>query len=185
MQKILENTPVGTVRLRKVAGVRRLSMVVNRRGEVTVTMPYYVPFSYGVDFLQSRMEWVKAAQEKARSRMVNEYVPDASVVEDLRRRAKAELPPRLAELAAQHGFHYNSVRIKHNSSNWGSCSSKGNINLNLNLVRLPAEMRDYVILHELCHLRYHNHGPEFHALLESVCPGHRELSKRLRSYRLI
>ena len=109
----------------------------------------------------------------------------AAEVERLRARAKAALPPRLAELAALHGFTYNQVRIKHNSSNWGSCSELGNINLNLNLMRLPEHLRDYVMLHELCHLKYLNHGPEFHALLESVCPGHRALNRELRTYKMI
>ncbi|MBR5072657.1 MAG: M48 family metallopeptidase, partial [Bacteroidales bacterium] len=86
----------------------------------------------------------------------------AAEVERLRIQAKAALPPRLAELAALHGFTYNNVRIKHNVSNWGSCSELGNINLNLNLMRVPEHLRDYVMLHELCHLRYMNHGPEFH-----------------------
>lgn len=102
----------------------------------------------------------------------------------MRARAKAELPPRLSELAALHGFKYNKVFIKNNLSNWGSCSSLGNINLNLRLVTLPDELRDYVMLHELCHLKYLNHGPQFHALLESVCPGHREKAKALRGIRL-
>lgn len=109
----------------------------------------------------------------------------AQEVEALRAQAKAALPPRLAELAEQYGFSYNQVRIKHNSSNWGSCSSLGNINLNLNLMRVPEHLRDYVMLHELCHLKYMNHGPEFHALLESVCPGHRACQRELRQYKLI
>ena len=105
-------------------------------------------------------------------------------VEQLRAQAKQELPPRLAELAALPGFKYNKVFIKNNISNWGSCSSLGNINLNLRLMELPSELRDYVMLHELCHLRYLNHGREFHALLESVCPGHRDLARQLRAHRL-
>lgn len=110
--------------------------------------------------------------------------PVNAEVEALRARAKAELPPRLAQLAALHGFVYKRVVIKNNISNWGSCSSLGNINLNLRLVQLPQELQDYVMLHELCHLRYLNHGPQFHALLESVCPGHRELARELKKIRL-
>jgi predicted metal-dependent hydrolase len=105
-------------------------------------------------------------------------------VEQLRAQAKQELPPRLAELAALHGFHYNKVFIKNNVSNWGSCSSLGNINLNLRLVELPSQLRDYVMLHELCHLKYLNHSPEFHALLESVCPGHRALARQMKEYKI-
>ena len=75
---------------------------------------------------------------------------------------------RLAELASRYGFVYNRVAIKHNSTNWGSCSTKNNINLNLNIVRLPSVLRDYILLHELCHLRHHDHGEGFHLLLEHV-----------------
>jgi Zn-dependent peptidase ImmA (M78 family) len=72
-------------------------------------------------------------------------------------------------LANRYDFLYNKVTIKHNSTNWGSCSARNNINLNLNIVRLPAPLRDYVLLHELCHLRHHDHGQAFHLLLEHVC----------------
>ena len=120
----------------------------------------------------------------ARRRRKPRKAPSGPDVEALRSRAKAELPPRLSQLSALHGFKYNKVFIKNNVSNWGSCSSLGNINLNLRLVTLPQELQDYVMLHELCHLRYLNHGPEFHALLESVCPGHRELGRRLRNIKL-
>ena len=118
---------------------------------------------------------VKRKQRKA---------PSDARVEALRAQAKEELPPRLAELAALHGFSYNRVSIKNNISNWGSCSVRGNINLNLRLVTLPPALRDYVILHELCHLRHMNHGPQFHALLEQLCPGHRALARELKGYKI-
>lgn len=110
--------------------------------------------------------------------------PVGAAVEQLRARAKVVLPPRLRELADRHGFTYNRVTIKNNISNWGSCSAKGNINLNLRLVNLPTQLQDYVMLHELCHLKELNHGPRFHALLEAVCPGHRALEKELKQYRM-
>ncbi len=117
-------------------------------------------------------------------RRVRRKAPVGADVERLRAQAKAQLPPRLAALAALHGFTYARVFIKNNVSNWGSCSVQGNINLNLRLLTLPERLQDYVMLHELCHLREMNHGPRFHALLESVCPGHRELEKELRTYRI-
>ncbi len=111
--------------------------------------------------------------------------PVTPEVEQLRAQAKVILPPRLKELADEHGFTYNRVTIKNNISNWGSCSTRGNINLNLRLVTLPQELQDYVMLHELCHLREMNHGPRVHALLESVCPAHRALAKELRKYKIV
>lgn len=91
------------------------------------------------------------------------------LVEVLREEAKILLPQKLSYFSDQYGFHFHKVTIKHNSSNWGSCSCAGNINLNLNLIRLPEPLCDYVILHELCHLKEPNHGPRFHALLERLC----------------
>lgn len=91
------------------------------------------------------------------------------LVEVLREEAKILLPQKLAYFAEQYGFKFGKVTVKHNSSNWGSCSRGGNINLNLNLIRLPEPLCDYVLLHELCHLKEPNHGPRFHALLERLC----------------
>ena len=118
---------------------------------------------------------------RRRRRSRRKPVPD----EALRAEARAWLVPRLDRLAAEHGFSYNKVFIKNNVSNWGSCSSKGNINLNMQLMRLPEELRDYVILHELCHLEQLNHGPEFHKRLDSLLGGReRELRGELRRYHL-
>lgn len=91
------------------------------------------------------------------------------LAEVLREEAKILLPQKLSYFAGQYGFKFRKVTIKHNSSNWGSCSRAGNINLNLNLIRLPEPLCDYVLLHELCHLKEPNHGPRFHALLERLC----------------
>ena len=91
------------------------------------------------------------------------------LVKILRDEARSLLPQKLSFFAGRYGFSYGKVTIKHNSSNWGSCSARGNINLNLNLVRLPEPVCDYVILHELCHLKHPDHGAEFHALLEKLC----------------
>lgn len=110
---------------------------------------------------------------------VNDGVDPSSVIpqkalrdvlaEVLREEAKILLPQKLSYFSDQYGFHFHKVTIKHNSSNWGSCSRAGNINLNLNLIRLPEPLCDYVLLHELCHLKEPNHGPRFHAILERLC----------------
>ena len=92
-----------------------------------------------------------------------------AVAEILRAEAKLILPGKVALFASRFGFRYSRVSVKRNSSNWGSCSVRGNINLNLNLVRLPEPLCDCVVLHELCHLKHPDHGPGFHSLLEKLC----------------
>lgn len=141
----------GTVILRKNRRSRRITLRVSQRKGVTVTLPLLISYRRGLDFFLTHKDWVLQMQEKQRKRFKEEPVPSTEEIEAMRARAKAELPPRLAWLAEEYSFKYNQVRIKHNSSNWGSCSRKGNINLNLNLVRLPDDLRDYVMLHVLCH----------------------------------
>ena len=83
-------------------------------------------------------------------------------------------------------FRYKRVAIKNNRTNWGSCSTLRNINLNMYLVLLPTELMDYVIAHELCHLVYPNHSDRFHALLNAVTDGkERFLAARLNRYFLL
>lgn len=77
------------------------------------------------------------------------------------KRAQTVLPDRLAMLARQHGFSYQSCTLKHVKSRWGSCSSKADIHLNAALMLLPANLLDYVLLHELCHTRQMNHSAAF------------------------
>ena len=161
---------LGEVQLRKSARARRVSIRVHPVRGIVVTVPYYVPYALGVRFLESRREWAAAALERARTR--NAELPEGESVDTLRAQAKAALPPRLRALADRYGFTVGRVTIKHNTSNWGSCSSKGNINLNLNLMRVPVPLQDYILLHELTHLRHPNHGPKFHAELERLLTDH-------------
>lgn len=90
------------------------------------------------------------------------------VTEALRKQAKTILPSRLQELASLHGFHYTRVSINSARTRWGSCSSKGHINLSLYLMVLPLRLSDYVLLHELCHTREMNHGARFWHLMDEV-----------------
>lgn len=159
---------IGDVVFRKSTRSRSISIRVHPVKGVSVSVPYIVPYSVAQAFFHTRRQWIleTMARQKEKYKDVPQVSPQE--VEALRRQAKAELPPRLAELAKRYGFVYKRVTIKHNASNWGSCSTLGNINLNLNVVRLPKILQDYVLLHELCHLRHQDHGHAFHLLLEHV-----------------
>lgn len=159
---------IGEVTFRKSARSRSMSIRVHPVKGVTVTMPAAVPYLVARAFFMTRRDWVLATIAKQKEKFGDVVVPSSDEIEYMRRKAKAELPSRLAELAARYGFIYNKVTIKHNTTNWGSCSTMSNINLNLNIVRLPKVLQDYVLLHELCHLRHHDHGHAFHLLLENV-----------------
>lgn len=167
-EKIYRDPQIGDVVFRKSTRSRSISIRVHPVKGVSVSVPYIVPYSVAQAFFHTRRQWI--LETMARQKEKYNDVPQVSPqeVEALRRQAKAVLPPRLAELAQRYGFVYKRVTIKHNASNWGSCSTLGNINLNLNVVRLPKILQDYVLLHELCHLRHQDHGHAFHLLLEHV-----------------
>ena len=166
--KILVDPEIGEVTFRKSLRSRSISIRVHPVKGVSVSVPYIVPYAAARLFFEARREWILETMACQKERLKDVRPAAPGEIEALRRQAKAELPPRLAELAARYGFIYNKVTIKHNASNWGSCSSKGNINLNLNIVRLPKVLQDYILLHELCHLRHQDHGHAFHLLLEHV-----------------
>lgn len=81
-------------------------------------------------------------------------------------------------------YHFNplTISVKQLKSRWGSCSSKGKITLNAELIKLEEKFADYVIIHELCHLKYHNHGREFYRLLEELVPDYKSIRKELRKF---
>ena len=166
--KTYTDPEIGQVLFRKSARSRSISIRVHPIKGVTVSVPYIIPYAVAQAFFLTRRQWVIATIAKQREKYKDTPVPSAQEIEDMRKAAKAVLPSRLAELAARYGFVYNRVAIKHNTTNWGSCSTKANINLNLNIVRLPKVLQDYVLIHELCHLRHHDHGHAFHVLLESL-----------------
>ena len=105
------------------------------------------------------------------------------VVGIYRYEAKKLLPPKLAELAIKNGFQFNKVTIRNNKRNWGSCSSRNNISLNLQMMKLPDELIEYILLHELVHTKIKNHGPGFWQKLDELTNlKARELSKQVRKY---
>ncbi len=193
-KKIIQVPGIGEVLLVKRPGTARLRISVSPRRGVVVSMPWMLPYAIAQKFLLSKRQWVAAALERQAGQMHRAAesgrtatVPDdPAELERMREAARAALVPKLREAAARHGFGFKGrVAIKNNVTNWGSCSSKGNINLNMRLILLPEHLQDYVILHELCHLRHQNHGPQFHALLDSLLGGReKELQRELHEWKI-
>ncbi len=98
----------------------------------------------------------------------------------LKHQAKAYLITRAIELASKYNFKINRVSIRGQKTRWGSCSTSGNLSFNFKLMERRKEVIDYVIIHELCHLKEMNHSKKFWTLVEILCPGYKLLKKELK-----
>jgi predicted metal-dependent hydrolase len=106
----------------------------------------------------------------------------AAVCRRLREIASHELNVRLAALAARFHLVVRRVTIRSQHTRWGSCSPEGAIALNWRLVQMPDSVRDYILVHELMHLRERNHSRRFWALVERACPEHQAARRWLKAH---
>lgn len=138
-------------------------------------------------FLEERKEWVMEARKRmARQAELNppkSYSPEEML--KLRMLAKLTIPYRVAQLANKHKFYYRGLTLRPSRTKWGSCTIRKTLSLSIFLMNLPEHLRDFVILHELCHTVHLNHSPEFHALLDQCVEGReKELQQELKTYHI-
>jgi len=123
---------------------------------------------YSASLSDGKLKIIYPEHIRVESENFQEFVRH-SIIETLRREAKYYLPKRIEHLAKLHKFTYTSVQVKNTKSRWGSCTHDNKINLSLHLMRLPEELSDMVILHELCHTKIKNHSEQFWTLLGQYC----------------
>jgi predicted metal-dependent hydrolase len=182
--KTVELVSVGPIKMERSSRAKHISVSVRPYRGVRVAVPRGVSFARAESFARSKAGWIKKnvakmEQMERAARILSEKSPLD------RRAAGKQLVDRLDSLALKHGFQYNRVFIRNQKTRWGSCSGKNNINLNVNLVRLPDELRDYTILHELVHTRIKNHGKRFWAQLDRLLGDAAKLDRALNDYNFL
>ena len=169
---------------------RRYIIRVGDDGAVRVTVPRWGSKREAAAFAAQQHAWIE--KQRARAARERERRTTSGAASDQRQpsfaeqrvliaRAKAELPPRLRELAARHGLTVTRISIRNQRWRWGSCSRRGHICLNWRLVTMPEEVRDYVLIHELMHLKRMDHSPKFWTLVADAFPPYKEARAWLRS----
>lgn len=150
----------------RVPRLRRMSLRVKPTGEVVVRAPKRISDRDIHTFVEKHTSWIEKQQKNHST-----FVPlSHENILELRKQAKVYLPKRTQELAKKHGFTFQKVVCRHQKSRWGSCSHKNSISLNIELVRLPPELCDYIIIHELTHTVHKHHQNAFWDYLEKVLP---------------
>ena len=162
---------------------RSIRLSLKRDMTLRLSYPLFCSQREAIAFAESRREWIERAKERIKSQKRETAIYTREMVAKLRSAARKDLAERTARLATEYGFSYTSLRISSARMRWGSCSSRNGISLSLFLMTLPEHLRDFVILHELCHTRHHNHSEAFHALLDRCVGGReRELNRELRKW---
>ena len=177
MDYLVEHPEVGTIKY--IGNNRAKRIIVSIKPEhVRVVIPKRQSFKNAQKFVESRLEWIKTNRQS----MDLQLEKKNKLPEIDRKVARKILCRRIGELAQLHNFVYNRVSIRKQKTRWGSCSSKNNINLNMNLLHLPSELMDYVLLHELVHTRVKDHSKDFWDELNTVVPNARQIDKKLKDY---
>jgi len=174
---LVEHPEVGTVKY--IGNNRAKRIIISIKPEyVRVVIPKRQSLKNAQKFVESRLDWIKTNKQSMNVQLEKKR----NLPEIDRKVARKILCRRIGELAQLHNFVYNRVSIRKQKTRWGSCSTKNNINLNANLLHLPPELMDYVLLHELVHTRVKNHSKDFWDELETVVPNARQVDRRLKDY---
>ena len=155
------------------SGRRTLAVEIPREGEIIVRAPYKMSKQYIENFLEYNKERIESAANRARARKPS-YSSDAPEADELRRKAEAIIPTKVAYYAKIMNLEPKSVRITAAQKRFGSCSSRGTLCFSFNLIQYPEEAIDYVVVHELAHLVELNHSQNFWAVVEKYMPDYKK-----------
>ena len=173
---------VGQVLFERSKKAKNLNISVKPFTGVRVAVPDGLSFQKAEEFVNTKTDWIQKHLARMKQYEENDNT-NSAISDDIdRAKAKRKLTRRLKYLAGKHGFTYNRVFIRNQKTRWGSCSHKNNISLNMNIIHLPEELMDYVILHELVHTRFKNHGNDFWMMMNRLVGNGKSMTSRLREY---
>ena len=159
---------------------KTMCLQVKEDGQVVVRAPLRMPKQQIQEFVQKHESWILKKQELAWKNSQRPVITDQERREGMEA-ARRYIPQRVAYFAQRMDVTYGRITIREQKTRWGSCSSKGNLNFNWKLMRMPPEALDYVVVHELAHRKEMNHSERFWAIVEKELPDYRERRKMLRN----
>jgi hypothetical protein len=179
-QITLQNKKVAYT-LRKSKRARRMRLAVYCDGSVVVTTPFHLQETVTERFIREKTEWLFskiAFFKQFKDKPVARYSHDDYL--KYKEHAYALIESKVRTLADKYGYQYNKLTIKNQKTCWGSCSRKANLNFNYKILFLPEAVQDYIIAHELCHLKEFNHSKRFWNLVSRIVPDYAVMRKELK-----
>lgn len=157
---------------------RTIALEITPAGALLVRCPQRASNAQIEAFVQSKAAWI--GKHLVQKPKLPPLTP--AEVQSLAQQALQVIPGRVAYYAPKVGVRYGGITIRNQRTRWGSCSSKKNLNFNCLLMLVPAEVMDYVVVHELCHLKEMNHSPRFWAEVEKILPDYRSQKQWLKEH---
>ncbi len=162
--------------LRNSRRAKNIRLTIHSDGNLIATKPTYVPFFVLNNFIKRKSSWILSKTEKQE----NAIEIEKGSYQENREKASEFVKRRLKQLNENYNFEYNKVSIRNQKTCWASCSPRKNLSFNYKIIFLPEKMADYIMIHELCHLKEMNHSSRFWNLVAKSFPDHRETRKKLR-----
>lgn len=171
--------------IKKSKRAKRMRLAVYCDGSVVVTTPFGINQTIIEKFIADKKQWLtdkinffKSIDSKSiRTFSQDDYLKHKDEALQL-------VFARIKVFGKKVSFSYNAVNIKNHKTRWGSCSKNKNLNFNYKIIFLPKKQQDYIIVHELCHLKEFNHSRKFWSLVEKIMPDYLEIKNELRNHEL-
>jgi len=159
---------------------KSLGLQIARDGEVVVRAPRWISDVQIDRFVQKHRQWILQKQESRRNRLsIHSTLTEEQLLE-LTMQAEAVIPDRVAYFASIMDLWPTGIRITRTQSRFGSCNKCDKLSFSCRLMLYPPEAIDYVVVHELAHVRHKNHGPEFWKTVATILPDYKQRIKILR-----
>jgi len=166
---------------------RNLSIAIGQDGKVEVRIPFYTPLYEAERFVEEKQDWIRKSRTKMLTRSERSAAHNWDQVRTdiypwIRGGGGKMFRDKVAYWADRMGVEYNRVTVKDISTRWASCSSKKNLSFTWKVFVMPERLVDYLVVHELAHLKHMNHSPEFWSVVSTYIPDHKARRKELEEY---
>ncbi|HCC83237.1 TPA: hypothetical protein DEP96_00120 [Candidatus Uhrbacteria bacterium] len=173
-----DEVPYKIKRYRRSRSVR---IRIDGAGEVRVSAPLRISLRMIAELVKSKMSWIEGVRQKLQLTSAKRVGEGTTAEYKQNKRVALRLvTARLAYFNAHYNLPIGKLSIRNQQSRWGSCNRIGNLSFNYRVVFLPQELQDYLVVHELCHIAEHNHGPAFWKRMQETLPKAKKLRGELR-----
>jgi predicted metal-dependent hydrolase len=178
---LLQNQTI-TYTHKATARARRLRMTIKAGGEILISGPKWASISTIEDWMRSKASWILQKVDELQNIQPKPSKQESrKEYENYKTIALKIAKEKVSQFNKIYQFAFNRISIRNQTTRWGSCSKKGNLNFNYKIALLPDECADYLVVHELCHLQQFNHSPAFWELIAKTIPNYKHIRKALRA----